>query len=263
MRKCDPPLVLHEAVRIPDPATKQSDEILRWNALRPVTIGGPQIFTGTTPLVSFNRNDPASRAFDQLRTQVLQTLRSNGWSRIAIAAPTPGCGSTFTAVNLGLSFSRVPGSRILLMDLNLRAPGIAAALGVNSTGDMRNYLSGNIASSQFLVRPKDTLALGLASKQEQDASELLLHQRTAKVLNAINKDFRPDVTIYDLPPVLAFDDLVALLPQIDGVLLVADGTKTTAAQIRASECALEGRTKVLGVVLNQARTSDTQSYQDS
>ena len=238
----------------------QAEKTQRWLALRPVTIAGPQTLDSKTPLVNFNRNDMAFRAFDQLRTQLLQTLRFNGWSRIAIAAPTPGCGSTFTAVNLGLSFARVPGSRILLMDMNLRAPGVAAALGVNCTGDMRCYLSGKIDPSQYLVRAKETLALGLTSNSDQDTAELLLHQYTSTVLNRMNDRFRPDVTIYDLPAILAFDDLTAFLPQVDGVLLVSDGTKTTAAQIKACERALEGRTNLLGVVLNQARTLGTQSY---
>lgn len=253
-------IVLADAFPAAELSVPQSDEMSRWNALRQVTLGGRQNFIGHTPLVSFNRNDPASKAFDQLRTRLLQTLRSNGWSRIAIAAPTPGCGSTFTAVNLGLSFARIPGSRTVLMDLNLRSPGIADALGVQSTGDVRGYLSGQIDSSQYLVRVKDTLALGLADQPDQDAAELLHDQRTAVVLDAMNADLAPDVTLYDLPPMLAYDDLAAFLPQVDGVLLVSDGTKTTAAEIEACERVLEGQTKVLGVILNQARSSGLQSY---
>ncbi|MFT4961458.1 MAG: protein-tyrosine kinase [Paracoccaceae bacterium] len=244
----DDPIQLRRRIVIP-PDTNQ-----QWNTLRHVTIGGRQAFSGNTPLVSFNRDDPASKAFDQLRTRLLQTLRSNGWSRIAIAAPTSGCGSTFTAVNLGLSFARIPGSRTILMDLNLRTPGIAKALGLQSNGDARAYLSGQIESSQYLVRVKDTLALGLGGGPDQDAAELLHDQRTAMTLKAMDDDFDPDVTLFDLPPILAFDDLAAFLPQVDGVLLVSDGTKTTAAHIKACERVLEGQTKVLGVILNQARS---------
>lgn len=253
-------LVQADRILVAEPVVPQSDEMWRWNALRQVTLGGRQNFTGHTPLVSFNRNDPASKAFDQLRTRLLQTLRSNGWSRIAIAAPTPGCGSTFTAVNLGLSFARIPGSRTVLMDLNLRSPGIANALGVQSTGDVRGYLSGQIDAAKYLVGVKDTLALGLVGESDQDAAELLHDQRTAVVLDAMNANLAPDVTLYDLPPILAYDDLAAFLPQVDGVLLVSDGTKTTAAEIEACEHVLEGQTKVLGVILNQARSSGLQSY---
>lgn len=269
-----PTLILPELSQIPAPVVNPLeapmvasvdvvapiDPVTRWNALRQVTPGARQNEIGSTPLVSFNRDDPASKAFDQLRTRLLQTLRSNGWSRIAIAAPTPGCGSTFTAVNLGLSLARIPGSRTVLMDMNLRTPGIARALDVHCTGDMRGFLSGDIATSKHMVRIKDTLALGLANQPDLDAAELLHDQRTAVVLQDMQQELHPDVVLYDLPPILAYDDLAAFLPQVDGVLLVSDGTKTIAADIEACERVLEGQTKVLGVILNQARGSGLRKY---
>ncbi|MBL4767822.1 MAG: CpsD/CapB family tyrosine-protein kinase [Rhodobacteraceae bacterium] len=251
-----PGLGLDDPVLQPGSVVLPTVEMGCWTALRQVTIGGRQAFAGNIPLVSFNRTDPASRAFDQLRTLLLQILRSNGWNRVAISAPTQGCGSTFTAVNLGLSFARIPGSRTVLMDLNLRTPGIAKALGIQSRGDARGYLSGQIDTSQYLVRVKDTLALGLAGSPDQDAAELLHDPRTGVALSSMSDDLRPDVTLFDLPPILAFDDLAAFLPQVDGVLLVADGTKTTAAHIKACQRILDGQTKVLGVTLNQARSAE-------
>ena len=58
-------------------------------------------------------------------------------------------------------------------------------------------------------------------------------------------------------PVLEYDDLTAFLPQVDGVLLVADGTQTTAAHLAACEKMLLGHTQLLGVVLNRARNADS------
>ena len=64
---------------------------------------------------------------------------------------------------------------------------------------------------------------------------------------------RPGVVLFDLPPVLAHDDLAAFLPQVDGVLLVSDAASTTAAHIEACERVLDGQSRLLGVVLNRAR----------
>ena len=225
----------------------------RWNALRQITPGLQQTMRDSTPLVSFNRDDPASKAFDQLRTRLLQTLRAKGWSRIAIAAPTQGCGSTFISVNLGLSLARIPGSRTILMDLNLRSPGVADALGVTASYEPREYLGAHIGTADYIVRVKDTLALGLANEPDQDASELLHDPCTGLVLDEMNEDLDPDVILYDLPPILDHDDLAAFLPQIDGVLLVSGGTTTTAAHIEACERVLEGHVPFLGVILNSAR----------
>jgi len=253
---------------LPDPVQLPTPVILSpsdgpaeiWAALRQVTSGVRQNDPGKMPLVSFHRDDPASKAFDQLRTRLLQTLRANGWNRIAIASPTPGCGATFTVVNLGLSLARIPGSRTVLMDMNMRTPGVARALDVQCTGDMRGYLSGRIETEKHLVRVKDTLALGLAGQADRDAAELMHDPRTGAALDAMQDELAPDVVLYDLPPILAYDDLAAFLPQVDGVLLVADGTKTVAAHIEACEAVLDGQTKVLGVILNQARASGLQSF---
>jgi protein-tyrosine kinase len=231
-----------------------------WQALRLLAPGVRKHFLGRAPLVNFFRADPAARAFDVLRTRLLQTLRSNGWRRIAIAAPTQGCGSTFTAVNLAQSLARIPGSRTILMDLNQRTPGVAAALGVQGSGDMRGFLNGRVALSRHLVRTGDTLALGLANGVGENTAELLHDVRSGEVLERMSAALRPDVVLYDLPPMLAHDDLAAFLPQVDGVLLVADGTKTLASHIAGCEQILQGQTRLLGVILNRARSCDLETF---
>lgn len=207
----------------------------------------------SAPLVNLHRDDPAAAAFDLLRTRLLQALRDHGWSRIAIAAPTAGCGATFTAVNLALSLARIPGSRTVLMDMNMRAPGIGAALAMPGIGDMRGFLAGEVAVRDQLLRISDTLALGLARRPEHDASERMHDPRTARALERMTTALRPGVVLFDLPPVLAHDDLAAFLPQVDGVLLVSDAASTTAAHIEACERVLDGQSRLLGVVLNRAR----------
>lgn len=251
--KAEPMFLTPDLALEPEPAASASGPAECWNALRQITPGLQSTRTDGTPLVSFNRDDPASKAFDQLRTRLLQTLRAKGWSRIAIAAPTYGCGSTFVSVNLGLSLARIPGSRTVLMDLNLRSPGIARALDVTAISEPREYLSGEVETSDYIVRVRDTLALGLASEPDQDASELLHDPCTGQVLDDMKDELNPDVILYDLPPILEHDDLAAFLPQIDGILLVSGGKTTTAADIEACERVFEGLVPVLGIILNQAR----------
>ncbi len=204
-------------------------------------------------LVDFFRPDPARRAFDLLRTRLLQSLRANGWNRIAVAAPTSGCGATFTAVNLAQSIARVPGSRTVLMDMNQRDPGVATALDMAGHGDLRDFLAGRIGTDRHLVRISDTLAVGLTQKATTGAAEALHDVRSANSLVRMNAALRPDVILYDFPAILEHDDLAAFLPELDGVLLVIDGTRTLAHEIAACERILEGQSQLLGVILNHAR----------
>ena len=63
-----------------------------------------------------------------------------------------------------------------------------------------------------------------------------------------------------MPAMLAHDDVSAFLPQLDGVLLVSDGTRTMAKQLRECERRLGGQVPLLGVVLNRARRNSVPSY---
>jgi Mrp family chromosome partitioning ATPase len=237
----------------PDLPRTRSTRVPPWDRIRTVRQNQRRNILDMKPLVDLYREDPVSRGFDLLRTRLMQTLRQNGWSRIAIAGPTSGCGATFTAVNLALSLSRVPGSRTILLDMNQRDPGVAALLGLGRPGQLHEFLSGQVAPEDYLVRLSDTLALGLNRGGYENPAELLHDPEAAAHLEQMQAALTPDVTLCDLPPILAHDDLAAFLPQVDGVLLVSDGTRTTARHIAACERILSGQTELLGVVLNRAR----------
>ncbi|AAV94144.1 exopolysaccharide biosynthesis domain protein [Ruegeria pomeroyi DSS-3] len=231
-----------------------------WERLRATPLGLGRRQVGQMPLVNLHRSDPAAKAFDVLRTRLLQTLKARGWRRIGIVAPTRGCGASFTAVNLALSIARVPDSRTVLLDMNMRDPGLAGALGLGAPGDMRALLRGDVSYLDHLTRCSGTLAVGLGAGVAGDASELLQAPASAEVLDLIQDELNPDVVICDLPAILAHDDLAAFLPRLDGVLLVADGTQTTADQIRRCQQVIGDTTPLLGVILNRGRGTGAENY---
>lgn len=73
------------------------------------------------------------------------------------------------------------------------------------------------------------------------------------MLDELTGVLTPDAILCDMPPLLEYDDVMAFLPQVDAVLLVADGTRTQARQIARCLKMLEGRTRLMGVVLNRGR----------
>lgn len=233
------------------PAPRDRNDL--WNAL-PLVLPDAQAHAKSgAPLVDYHRDHPAAKAFDLLRTRLMQALRQHGWTRIAVVAPTTGCGATFTAVNLALSLARVKGSRSVLVDLDQRKPGVAAALGLQGDWPIRDFLAGRCLPEEHMIRCSATLALALNTETNIDASEQLHDDVTAAVLEDAEEELAPDVVLYDLPAMLEYDDPAAFLPQVDGVLLVADGTQTTQAQIEECERILDGQAQLLGVVLNRGR----------
>lgn len=224
-----------------------------WDMLEIEEPGARRAMTAAMPVVDSSRESPTARAFDLLRTRLRQTTQEHAWRNIAVTAPTTGCGNTFMAVNLALSLSRVPGSRTVLMDMNLRAPGVAKAFDLTARGPMREFLAGDVPMGNHLVRASETLALGLNDGPDANPAETLQDASTGLTLQKMRASLRPDLVIYDMPPMLGYDDVSAFLPQLDGVLLVSDGTQTMARQLKECERTLDGQVPLLGVVLNRAR----------
>ncbi|MCZ4368591.1 CpsD/CapB family tyrosine-protein kinase [Sulfitobacter dubius] len=232
------------------------DRAPRWQDL-PIATPGPG---GGMPLVDDHRNSAAARAFDLLRTRLRQTTLEHRWVNIAVTAPTSGCGNSFSATNLALSLSRVPGSRTVLMDMNMRSPGLARAFDMQAPGAMSDLLSGQADLGKGMLRVSDTLALGLNDQPEVNAAEILQDSATAETLLRLRASLQPEIVLYDMPPMLEHDDLSAFLPQLDGVLLISDGTQTMARHLRECERMLEGQVPLLGIVLNRARASSLPKY---
>ncbi|MDF3417987.1 CpsD/CapB family tyrosine-protein kinase [Sulfitobacter sp. KE29] len=232
------------------------DRAPRWQDL-PIATPGPG---GDMPLVDDHRNSAAARAFDLLRTRLRQTTLEHRWVNIAVTAPTSGCGNSFSATNLALSLSRVPGSRTVLMDMNMRSPGLAHAFDMRAPGAMSALLSGRADLGKGMLRVSDTLALGLNDRAEVNAAEILQDSATAETLLRLRASLQPEIVLYDMPPMLEHDDLSAFLPQLDGVLLISDGSQTMARHLRECERMLEGQVPLLGIVLNRARASSLPKY---
>ncbi|KIN64476.1 Exopolysaccharide biosynthesis domain protein [Sulfitobacter noctilucicola] len=243
------------------PAYVPDTSLPRWHELELVQTGARKK-AGTTalPVVDASRDSATVRAFDLLRTRLRQTTQEHGWSNIAITAPTSGCGNTFTAVNLALSLSRISGSRTVLMDFDLRNPGVAQAVDVTARGAMSDFLAGQMPIGDHMVRISDTLALGLNTTVDENAAETLQAAETAHTIERMRAALQPELVLYDMPAMLAHDDVSAFLPQLDGVLLVSDGSQTMARELVECERILDGQVPLLGVVLNRARPNSIPHY---
>ncbi len=236
-----------------------------WNGLADLTVNAAHL--DCNRIITASREDPAHAAFDVLRTRLLQTLKENGWRRVAITSPGQGCGKTFTVANLAISLSRQENCRTLVMDLDMRRPRLHDALGIKKPGPLGDVLRGIVPPEEHLKRMGQNpvnagrnIAFGLNDRVEKYPSELLQDPRTAAALESIEAKFSPDVMIFDLPPALFCDDVIALRPQYDGVLLVVGGGLTTDREIKEVERRLGESTPLLGMILNRAEGSELKRY---
>ena len=265
-----PPDIQEKAIRAaligPDPAAQTLPRVIDvWNSLLPLPVEAKVLERNL--VITAARSDPAHAAFDVLRTRLVQALSDNGWNRIGITSPTRDCGKTFTAVNLAITLSRYDNCRTILLDMDLRNPSVAKVLGAGTGVAMGDYLRGTIPSEAYLRRigPNSlniggNLAIGLNNRIEPYAAELFQQPKTAEVLDRMQEELNPDVVLFDLPPALAQDDVIAFRPQFDCILMVIGGGITTAKEVQEMIRRIGKDKPVIGVVLNKAEGEEVGTY---
>lgn len=210
-------------------------------------------------IVSYERSDPAHVSFDMMRTRLVQHLRTNGWTSVAITSPGPSCGKTTTSLNLAFALAYQQDTRTVLMDVDLRRPNMARILGLKEVHSMASILDGSGTIESNFVRYGENLAIGTNERPARHPSELLQHSNATAALANLREKLAPDVIIFDMPPMMSNDDVMAFLPHVDCVLLVAAAETTTIDEVDRCERELASQTNVLGVVLNMCRYA-TEKY---
>lgn len=230
-----------------------------WKALRPYE-PDPALLTKNR-IVTLRAG---TMHFDILRTKVFLTMQRNGWTRLAVTSPTKACGKTTLACNLAVGFSRQPDIRVMLIEMDLRRPTVAARLGFEPAFDVSSVLSGQTRFSEQAVRLRDNVAIAAARRASQDPAAVMLSRRTVEALDEVETTYAPDLVIFDLPPLMvAEDDAHAFLKNADCVLLVVKAEASTVRQIDACERDIAEQTNMLGVVLNQCRHADPEIGYDN
>jgi protein-tyrosine kinase len=206
-----------------------------------------------------NSDAPAAMSYKMLRTRVLQRMRSNGWTTLAVTGTCPDEGKTLTAINLSFSMARDVNASVVLVDLDLRQPSIAQALGVSPNFGLNDCLEGDVSPQRAAVRPAGLkrLAMLLNQKAYSDSSEKLSSPEMHDLVDGLRQG-PGRIVVFDLPPILATDDMLAFTPLVDTTLMVVSEGVTRQDDLVAARQLLEDA-NVVGTVLNRS-SDDQKSY---
>jgi capsular exopolysaccharide synthesis family protein len=211
-------------------------------------------------IVAFNKDDPKCMTFDLLRTHVLQKMEENGWRTLAITSPTPEAGKTVIAINLAMSIAQQTNKTAMLVDFDLRRPKVGTYLGIPMEKSLNDLLEGTAELSDVLINPDLPRLVVLPTKMSvKNSSETLSSRRIADLIGELRDRYKSRVVIFDLPPVLVTDDAIALLPQIDCILMVVANGMSTRPEIE--ECLrLLPKAKLIGTILNKGEAEQKAYY---
>jgi polysaccharide biosynthesis transport protein len=203
-----------------------------------------------------------SEAFRALRTSLLLSQADHPPQVILVTSALPREGKTTAAVNLAVTLAQL-GDRTLLMDSDLRKPGIRRALNltIGKEVGLSSYLAG-VSTLDEVTIPHPTINNLVAlttGPVPPSPADLLSSHRMREAIVELRHRFK--FIVIDSPPVMAATDAVILSALTDGVLLVVrSGETPKEAFTRTRDLLAAVKCRLLGVVLNAVDSSAPDYY---
>lgn len=177
---------------------------------------------------------------------------------IGVTSSMRGEGKSTTAVNLSYVLAE-KGSKVLLIDSDLRIPSVAKKMDIPSNPGLTDLLMGKgINISEFQTELLKNWYIIPAGSIPPNPSELLGSHRMESVLEKLREVF--DYIIIDLPPVNIVSDALSIAKLITGMIVVIREGYTEKKELEQCFRQLKlSNVNVLGCVLNEAKAG-TGSY---
>ena len=171
-----------------------------------------------------------------------------------VSSPNAGEGKTTVLSNLGVALSQSK-RRVVLVDGDLRKPGLHRQLRVSNAFGLRNILRGEIdpetaSLSELCVSTAvPNLSVIPSGTGSEEVVELLHSPSVGDLLARLSREF--DMVLIDTPPMLHMADARIFAGQSDGAILVVRAGCTTREEAEDARDLLEhDRASVVGAILN-------------
>lgn len=219
---------------------------------------------GTKPLIV--HDEPRSQqaeSFRRIRTNLQFLDYNNDSRRFVVTSAGQDEGKSTTISNLAIILAE-GGSRVALVDCDLRKPTIAQVMGIEGAVGLTDVLIGR-ANLADVLQPwgaEGRLSVLPAGRIPPNPGELLGSDGMSQILEELSADF--DYVLIDTPPLLAISDAAVLAQYASGTLLVASTGSTTrnalASAIEALEAVNSGPAGIILTKVPTGRGSDRYGY---
>jgi exopolysaccharide/PEP-CTERM locus tyrosine autokinase len=190
------------------------------------------------------------KAFRDIRTQILQKTQGQN-AIIMVTSVTVDSGSTFVTTNLGVAFAFDAGKTALLVDCNLRKPGLQRLIPGSAPLGITDYLEKEDLDIAGIIHPIgiERLRVIPAGGQREIPSEYFTSTRMKQMLHSIRQRYAERFIFLDAPPMSETADTQILAELCDYIVLVVPYGKVTNGQVETCIKSLDNK-KLLGVVFN-------------
>jgi capsular exopolysaccharide synthesis family protein len=195
---------------------------------------------------------PIAEAYRILRTNLKYAIAGTNkpLKTLLVTSALPREGKTDVLVNLGIVLAQNR-MRVLLIDADLRRPALHRRLGLDNLIGLCQIFVHPELGIDYSFQPTSVTGLSVITSGDTppNPSELLSSQCMESILEELKSNY--DIILIDTPPILPVTDAAAMLPFVDGVLMVVKPGSTNLATLRrVVEQFYQDDSKLLGVVLN-------------
>jgi capsular exopolysaccharide synthesis family protein len=210
-------------------------------------------------LISEGPDSPHAEAYRVLRTNILFSLKDPKLNTITIVSGGAGEGKSTTIFNLATVFAQ-NGSRVLVVDSDLRRPSIHKILKVSNSIGLTNFLlKQNSLEEVIQTTPLATLDFLPSGKLPSSSMGVLSSAQMKELIRDLKR--RYDYVFFDSPPIMGVSDASILSSEVDSVLQVIQYRRYPQPMtIRAKQMIEKVGGNLLGIVLNNINMASDENY---
>ncbi len=205
-------------------------------------------------------NSQMAESYRALRTSLLLSNLGAPPKVIIVTSALPQEGKSTTSISCANVLAQ-KGTRVLLIDADLRRPSIHKTLGMGPRSGLSSVLTGSATLEQVITRSPSLPNVFVlpAGTPPPNPAELLASTQMRDLLEQLRGQY--DHIVIDTPPTLSVTDAVVLSPRADAIVLVIRSGQTTKQALRRSrDLLMQVNAKVSGVLLNAVDLSSPDYY---
>ncbi len=210
-------------------------------------------------LISEGPDSPHAEAYRVLRTNILFSLKDPKLNTITVVSAGAGEGKSTTIFNLATVFAQ-NGSRVILVDSDLRRPSVHKILKVSNSVGLTNYLlKQNTLEEVIQTTPLPTFDFLPSGKLPSSSMGVLSSAQMKELIRDLKR--RYDYVFLDSPPIMGVSDASILASEVDAVMQVVQYRRYPQPMtIRAKQMIEKVGGNLLGIVLNNISMASDENY---
>ncbi len=201
-------------------------------------------------------------AYRMLRTNIEFATVAGGPRSLCVLSAGAGEGKSLTLANLAIVYAQ-HGSRVRVVDSDLRWPSVHKYLDVTNDVGLAEYLAGTKSVDEIIKRTSTAnvsiITSGGAGAGTKSALPMLTSSRMQQLITDVAQRF--DVVLYDTPPILGVSDAAVTAREVGAAILVIQHRRYPRnMSLRAKQIIENAGGKLLGVVVNNVHLGQDETY---